>query len=105
MVTILYCSCTTGQGICCPHPRLTRPLHAPGWPQVHVFLSSLPRRGVLSLRQRDLGRLPTDRDNMDAMLPENKEYETLALYAAEHQVSHLGCVPWVFSLRSLMVVF
>lgn len=54
---------------------------------MHAFLSSLPRKGVLSLRQRDLGRPPTDRDNMDAMLPENKDYATLATDAAEHQAS------------------
>lgn len=55
--------------------------------KVHAFLSSLPRKGLLSLRQRDLGRPPTDRDNMDSMLPENKEYQALAVDAAEHQVS------------------
>ncbi|GAB4822012.1 hypothetical protein N2152v2_009058 [Parachlorella kessleri] len=54
--------------------------------KVHAFISSLPRRGVLSLRQRDLGRPPTDRDNMESLLPENKDFQALALDAAEHQV-------------------
>ena len=29
--------------------------------RLHAFVSSLPRKGVLALRPRDLGRPPTDR--------------------------------------------
>lgn len=43
--------------------------------RLHAFLCSLPRRGALHLRLRDVGRPPTDRDNLDNMLPESKEYQ------------------------------
>lgn len=55
--------------------------------RLHAFLCSLPRRGALHLRLRDVGRPPTDRDNLDNLLPESKEYQALALDAAEHQIS------------------
>lgn len=55
--------------------------------RLHAFLCSLPRRGALHLRLRDVGRPPTDRDTLDSLLPENKEYEALAQDAANHQVS------------------
>ena len=43
--------------------------------RLHAFLCSLPRRGALHLRLRDVGRPPTDRDNLDNLLPESKEYQ------------------------------
>ena len=55
--------------------------------RLHAFLCSLPRRGAMHLRLRDIGRPPTDRDTLDSMLPESKEYAALAADAAEHQVS------------------
>ena len=55
--------------------------------RLHAFLCSLPRRGALHLRLREVGRPPTDRDSLDSLLPENKEYAALAADAAEHQVS------------------
>lgn len=55
--------------------------------RLHAFICSLPRRGTLHLRLRDVGRSPTDRDQLDSLLPENKEYLALATDAAEHQVS------------------
>lgn len=55
--------------------------------RLHAFLCGLPRRGALHLRPRDMGRPPTDRDQLDSMLPENKEYVALAADAADHQVS------------------
>jgi protein transport protein SEC24 len=55
--------------------------------RVHAFICSLPRRGTLHLRLRDVGRPPTDRDNLDSLLPESKEYAALAAHAADHQVS------------------
>lgn len=54
--------------------------------RLHAFLCTLPRRGTLHLRLRDVGRPPTDRDQLDSMLPENKEYVALASDAADHQV-------------------
>ena len=59
-----------------------------GGGRLHAFLATLPRRGALHLRLRDAaGRPPTDRDNIDTLLPENKEYAALAVDAAENQVS------------------
>lgn len=58
--------------------------------RLHAFLCSLPRRGALHLRLRDVGRPPTDRDQLDSMLPENKEYVALASDAADHQVGPRG---------------
>lgn len=55
--------------------------------RLHAFLCTLPRRGALHLRLREVGRPPTDRDNLDSLLPEGKEFGALALDAAEHQVS------------------
>lgn len=43
--------------------------------RLHAFLCSLPRRGAMHLRLRDVGRPPTDRDNLDSLLPESKEYQ------------------------------
>ena len=55
--------------------------------RLHAFLCGLPRRGALHLRLRDVGRPPTDRDTLDSLLPENKEYAALAAAAATAQVS------------------
>ena len=55
--------------------------------RLHAFLCSLPRRGAMHLRLRDVGRAPTDRDTLDSLLPESKEYAALAQDAANHQVS------------------
>ena len=55
--------------------------------RLHAFLCSLPRRGALHLRLREVGRPPTDRDSLDSLLPENKEYAALAADAAHHQIS------------------
>lgn len=55
--------------------------------RLHAFLCTLPRRGTLHLRMRDVGRPPSDRDTLDSLLPESKEYGALAADAAAHQVS------------------
>jgi protein transport protein SEC24 len=55
--------------------------------RVLLFLASLPHAGALSLRPREAGRPPSERDTLEVMLPEGKEYAALAQHAAEHQVS------------------
>lgn len=55
--------------------------------RLHAFLCSLPRRGALHLRMRDVGRPPSDRDTLDGLLPETKEYVAMAEDAANHQIS------------------
>ena len=54
-----------------------------------VFLTSLPRVGVLALRPRESGRPPSERDVLDVLTvpPDAKGYSTLAQDAAECQVS------------------
>ena len=52
-----------------------------------AFVSSLPQFGALSLRPREAGRPPSDRDTLDVMIPEGKAYTALAQDAAAHQVS------------------
>jgi protein transport protein SEC24 len=55
--------------------------------RVLVFLASLPHAGALLLRPREAGRPPSERDTLEVMIPEGKEYTALAQDAAEHQVS------------------
>lgn len=52
-----------------------------------AFISSLPHKGVMPLRPREAGRPPSERDALEVMVPEGKEYAALATDAAEHQVS------------------
>ncbi|KAG7669916.1 hypothetical protein KSW81_008060 [Nannochloris sp. 'desiccata'] len=52
-----------------------------------VFLASLPHAGVLALKPREAGRPPSERDTLEVMTPEGKDYTALAQHAAEHQVS------------------
>ena len=55
--------------------------------RVVAFLATLPRAGALALRPREAGRPPSERDNLEVLTPEGKEYAALAETAAEHQVS------------------
>jgi protein transport protein SEC24 len=52
-----------------------------------VFLASLPHAGALALKPREAGRPPSERDTLEVMNPEGKDYTALAQHAAEHQVS------------------
>jgi len=52
-----------------------------------VFLASLPHAGALALKPREAGRPPSERDTLEVMNPEGKDYSALAQHAAEHQVS------------------
>lgn len=53
--------------------------------QLHVFLSSLPKVGAMSLTLRD--SQPGERDNQEALQPNGKDWKKLAEEVAEFQVS------------------
>ncbi len=53
------------------------------------FISSLPHKGALSLRPREAGKPPSEKDALDIMTPvgNGKQYLDIAKQAAQHQVS------------------
>ncbi|WPT14116.1 Protein transport protein Sec24-like CEF [Picochlorum sp. SENEW3] len=53
------------------------------------FICSLPHKGALSLRPREAGKPPSEKDALDIMTPvgNGKQYSDIAKQAAQHQIS------------------
>lgn len=64
-------------------------LKAVGGGRLLTFVSALPHKGYLSLRPREAGKPPSEKDSLDIMSPakNGKQYVQLATDAAQNQIS------------------